>query len=107
VRTQVESTHEQAAKPLQPIAANVVIGSGGGGGIIRGGGYGTMMMTLLLFTRPLKKTTEQLTNWLSHGSANGPTHLQHRVQKPEAKKTCLWTELIHSGEDSTKSGIIG
>ena len=86
MRTQVESTHEQAAKPLLSIADNVVIGSGGGVGVGQGGGYGKMMMALLLLARPLKQTTDQLANSFSHGSANGPAHLQHRVQKLEAKK---------------------
>ena len=42
------STNEQAAKPLPPIAVNILIGSGGGGGIVQGGGEGTMMMSPLL-----------------------------------------------------------
>ena len=102
--TQVESTHEQTAKPLLPITANVVISSGGGVGIVRGGGYGKRMMALLLLARPLKQTTEQLANSFSHGSANEPAHLQHRVQKQEAKKTCLWTELIIVGRTVQNQG---
>ena len=45
-----------------------------------------MTMSPLLLAWPLKQTTEQPANSFSHGSANGLTHLRHRVQKLEAKK---------------------